>query len=150
MIKKIGLCLILGLVMVGAVYAIDSTSFQVPADFEDVGDGVYVEYDNFKNPLQILSVVEHSEFDAEDYLSNDTENNYTVWEGENNTFNFVDGSMDEKGTFEVIEVDGVKFIVDFAKRGIDNENDFNETLNNLLEFNRLNNVTPVNVTEETN
>lgn len=148
MIKKIGFGLILGLVLIGVVFAVDSTSFKVPSDFDDIGDGVYVEYDALKNPVQILSVVEYNEHDAEDYMSNDTENNYTVTQGENNTFHFVDGSIDEKGSFEIIEVNGAKFIVDFAVRGIGDEKDFNETFNNLLEFNKLNNVTPINVTVE--
>lgn len=140
MFKKIIIFLILIFMMVGAVSAIDSTSFTVPNDFNDVGDGVYVMYDSLKQPSQILSVIEHREHDADDYITNDTENNYTVFEGENNTYNFVDGSMNEKGTFELVEVDGVKFIVDFAKRGIGDKNDFSETFNNIMEFNKLNNL----------
>ena len=141
MFKKILLGLILSLVLIGAAYAVDQTSFTAPSDFEDIGDGVYVLYDNSKNAKEILSVVKYTEHDIEDYMANDTENDYTVFEGENNTFHFVDKSVNEQGSFEVIDVDGNKFIIDFAKIGIDNENDFNDTFDNLLEFNKLNNVT---------
>lgn len=48
--------------------------------------------------------------------------------------------MGEKGSFELIDVDGVKFIIDFAKRGIDDTSDFSETFQDLMEFNKLNNV----------
>jgi len=140
MFKKIVIFLVFSLVMVGVVSAVGITDFKAPDNFEDVGDGVYVLYDSSKNPNQILSVIAYTEHDAEDYITNDTENNYTVFEGENNTYNFVDESVGEKGTFELIEVDGVKFIIDFAKRGIDDKTDFNETFNSLMEFNKLNNV----------
>ncbi len=140
MLKKIMFFLILCLMMVGVVSAVDITSFTAPDNFEDVGDGVYVVYDSFKNPVQVLAVINYTEHDADDYVTNDSNNDYTVFEGENNTYHFVDGSMDEKGSFELVEVDGVKFIIDFAKMGIDNKNDFNETFNNLMEFNKLNNL----------
>lgn len=140
MFKKIVIFLIFSLVMVGVVSAVENTDFTAPEDFEDVGDGVYVLYDSFKNTDQVLSVITYTEHDAKDYITNDTENNYTVFKGENNTYNFVDESIGEKGTFELIEVDGVKFIIDFAKRGIGDKNDFNETFDNLMEFNRLNDV----------
>ncbi len=143
MFKKVFLGLILCFILVGAVSAVDITSFTALDDFEDVGDGVYVLYDTFKQPQQVLSVVAHTEHDAEDYLTNDTENGYTVYEYENNTYNFVDESMDEKGSFELIEVDGKMFIVDFAKYGIDNEKDFNETFDDLMKFNELNGVEPI-------
>lgn len=140
MFKKVFLALILCLILASTVSAIDTTSFTVPDDFEDVGDGVYVLYDIMKQPKQILSVVSYTEDDADDYITNDTENDYTVFEYENNTYNFVDGSMDEKGSFELIDIDWKKFIIDFTKHGIDDKNDFNETFDSLMKFNELNGV----------
>lgn len=151
MFKKVIFLLILGLVTVGVAVAADNAtiSFEVPSDFEDVGDGVYVLYDVAKKPDQILSIVSFTEHDKEDYLTNDSTNNYTVFAYENGTYNFVDKSMNEKGSFEIIEINGDKFIVDFAKEGIDNEKDFNDTFKFLMEFNKLNknkNITIVNET----
>lgn len=144
MFKKVFFILILVLFAVGVVVAADNeVTFNVPSDFEDLGDGVYVLYDSFKKTDQILSIVAYTEHDEDDYLTNDTENKYTVYACDNNTFNFVDGSMNEKGTFEIIEVNGTKYIIDFVKEGIDNEKDFNETFNSLIEFNKLNNVTGI-------
>lgn len=125
----------------------ETVVFDVPSGFEDVGDGVFVLYDMFKKPEQILSIVSYTEHDEKDYLSNDTENNYLVFASGNGTYNFVDKSMNEKGSFEIIEVNGDKYIVDFAKEGIDNANDFKDTFTNLMEFNKLNkNITVVNAT----
>ena len=149
MIKKVIFLLVLGLVTMGIVVAAENATFNVPADFEDLGDGVYVLYDSLKKPDQILSIVSYTEHDEDDYLANDTENKYTVYACDNNTFNFVDGSMGEKGTFEIIDVNGTKFIIDFVKEGIDNEKDFNDTFNSLMEFNKLNNVSGI-VVEITN
>ena len=140
MFKKISVFLILSLMVVGVVSAADSTSFKVPDNFDDLGGGVYVLFDSHNKTVQILSVVNYTEHDAADYMTNDSENNYTVFEGENNTYNFIDGSTDEEGSFELIEANGVKFIIDFAKSGIDDKNGFNETFQRLMEFNKLNNV----------
>ena len=132
------------MVMIGVVFAADLGSFKAPNNFKDLGDGVYVLYkaDN-KNTDEVLSVVEYNEHDWKDYTSNDTNNSYTVFKGENNTFNYTDGSQNEKGSFELIEVNGAKFIIDFTKSGIDNANDFTATYKNLMEFNKLNNVSAV-------
>ena len=143
MFKKVFLGLILCLMLICSVSAVDTTSFTVPDDFEDVGDGVYVLYDFMKNTDQILSVVSYTEHDADDYITNDTENGYTVYEYENNTYNFVYKSMNEKGSFELIEFDGKKFIIDFTKSGVGDANDFNETFGNLMKFNELISVTPI-------
>lgn len=153
MFKKVIFLLILGLITIGVVAAGDNTtiSFNVPSGFEDVGDGVFVLYDVVKKPDQILSIVSYTEHDEKDYLTNDSENNYTVFAYENGTYNFVDKSMNEKGSFEIIEINGDKFIVDFAKEGIDNEKDFNDTFKSLMEFNKLNknkNITVLNATSE--
>ncbi|MDO5815421.1 MAG: hypothetical protein Q4Q18_07270 [Methanobrevibacter sp.] len=140
MLKRVILLLIISMALIGAVSAADQTSFKVQSEFEDLGDGVYVIYDAFKNADEILSVVEFNEHDWKDYTTNDTENKYVVT-GENNTYNFTDGSVNEVGSFELIEVDGDKFIVDYAKTG--NEDGLNQTFTNLMEFNKLNNVTPI-------
>lgn len=146
MFKKVIFLLILGLISVGVVVAAENTiTFNVPDGFEDVGDGVFVLYDSLKKPVQVLSIVSYTEHDVDDYLTNDTGNKYTVYACDNNTFNFVDGSMDEKGSFEIIEVNGTKYIVDFVKEGIGNEKDFSETFKNLMEFNKLNNATGIEV-----
>lgn len=139
--KKILILVLATAMLIGAVSAADQSSFKVPTDFEDLGDGVYVLYDFAKNADEILSVVKYNEHDWKDYTTNDTKNNYVVVKDDNNTYNYTDGSVNEIGSFELIEVDGNKFIVDFSKIGA--ENDFSQTYNNLLEFNKLNNVTAI-------
>ena len=140
MFKKILLFLILGMMLIGAVNAVDQSSFKTPNNFESIGDGVFVLYDSFKNADEILSVVKFNQHDWDDYTTNDTENKYVVHEV-NKTYNYTDSTVNEIGSFELIEVEGNKFIIDFAKNGV--ENDLKNTYKNLIEFNKLNNVTPI-------
>ena len=141
MFKKIILFLLFAMMIVGAVSAADQTSFKTPTNFEDIGDGVYVLYDSFKNADEILSVVKYNAHDWKDYITNDTSNKYVVHKDKNNTYNYTDGSVNEIGSFELVEVEGNKFIIDFAKTGT--ENDLSNTYSNMLEFNKLNNLTPI-------
>ncbi|MBQ8018421.1 MAG: hypothetical protein IJ258_10015 [Methanobrevibacter sp.] len=141
MIKKVFLILLFSTIILGAVSAADQSSFKAPDDFEDIGDGVYVLYDSSKNADEILSVVKFNQHDWDDYITNDTENQYTVLKDENNTYNYTDGSVNEIGSFELVEYDGDKFIIDFAKTGSDN--DLSYTYGNLMDFNKLNNITPI-------
>lgn len=126
--------------VIGSVNAIDENNFKAPADFEDLGDGVYVLYDATLNADEILSIVKYNEHNWDDYTTNDTENKYCVYE-ENNTYNYTDHSVNEIGSFELVEVNNEKYIIDFAKTGVDS--DLVETHSNLLEFNKLNNITPI-------
>lgn len=141
MFKKMILFLLFAMMIIGAASAADQTSFKVPAEFEDIGDGVYVMYDSLKNPEEVLSVVKYNEHDWADYITNDTGNKYAVYKDGNNTYNFTDGSVNEVGSFEIVEVDGDKFIIDFAKSG--DTGDLSKTYSNLLEFNKLNKIKPI-------
>lgn len=134
------LFLLFAMMIVGAVSAANQTGLKAPNDFEDIGDGVFVLYDSFKNADEILSIVKYNEHDWKDYTTNDTANKYEVHKDKNNTYNYTDGSVNEIGSFELVEFEGDKFIIDFAKSGA--ENDLSNTYSNLLEFNKLNNITP--------
>ena len=105
------------------------------------GDGVYVLYDSSNYADEILSVVKFNEHDWDDYITNDTDNQYTVFKDDNNTYNYTDRSINEIGSFELVEFDGSKFIIDFAKTGSDS--DLSYTYGNLVDFNKLNNLTPI-------
>ena len=43
--KKILICLILSLFLIGIVSAADLPNFTIPNGFDDIGDGVYIKYD---------------------------------------------------------------------------------------------------------
>lgn len=95
-----------------------------------------------------MTIVPFNDFYKEDYLINDSSDGYFIFPYKNNTFNYVEGSVNEQGSFEIIEVDGKKYIIDFSDEFINDENDFSGTYNWLIEFNKLNNFTAVNVTAQ--
>ena len=140
MFKKIVLSLLFLVLIIGTANAVDMSNLKTPENFEDIGDGVFVLYDSLKNADEILSIVEYHEHDWDDYTTNDTENKYTVYE-QNHTYNYTDNSVNEIGSFELIKINGTKYIVDFAKNGATNDLEF--TYWNLMEFNKLNNITPI-------
>ena len=145
--KKIIVCLILSLFLIGFVSAVELPKFNVPDGFNDTGDGVFIKYDSFKKPNETLAVIEYTEHDAGDYLVNDTKYGYTVYNSTNNTYNFVDKKLGEKGSIELIEIDGKRFSVESWDKLEGDDLDFTVTFDNLMEFNKLNNITPINATQ---
>lgn len=148
--KKVVISLVICLLMMGFVSAVDITSFKVPSNFEDIGSGIYVQYGKGNNPDQSIAVLEYTKYDADDYYKNDTKYGYTTTDFKNNTTNFVDKQLNERGTFEFIKVDGKTFIVESWFSIDDKQKDFDVSFQNLVEFNKLNNVTPLNASEVVN
>ena len=145
--KKILFCLILGLFLMGCVSAANLPDFAMVDGFNDTGDGIFLKYDSNKKVEQTFFILEYNVHDAGDYLLNDTEYGYTVFNSTNNTFNFVDEKLKEKGCIELIEFEGKRYIVESWNDITGNDHDFTDTFNNLMQFNKLNNITPLNATE---
>ena len=146
MYKKIIIFSILTILLMGFVSAQGVSDFKFSGDFKDVGDGVYIKYDSKGNVEQTLAIISYSNHSGKDYFKNDTGYGYSANESKNSTFTFVDTVLKEQGSCEIINVSGNAFIVE-SWEPMDSKNAFSETFNNLMEFNKLNNVTPVNVTE---
>lgn len=87
------------------------------------GGGIFISH-SFGSPSQTLTIVPFNDFYKEDYLINDSSDGYFIFPYKNNTFNYVEGSVNEQGSFEIIEVDGKKYIIDFSDEFINDENDF--------------------------
>lgn len=146
--KKILICLILSLFLIGFVSAADLPKFTLPDGFDDVGDGIYIKYDSSKKPNQTFAILKYTEHDAGDFLINDTKYGYTTYNGTNDTaYHFADKKLGEKGSVEIIEIDGNRFIVESWDTLDSDDLDFNSTFKNLVQFNKLNNITPLNLTE---
>lgn len=139
--------LFLCLISIGAVVAADTSDFNVPNGFDDMVGGVFI-LQSFGNPDQFLTIVPFDDYYKADYLINDSSDGYFIYPYENNTFNYVEESVNEQGSFEIIEFDGEGYIIDFSDVSINKEKNFSATYKWLPEFNKLNNVAAVNVTEE--
>ena len=145
--KKILICLILSLFLIGFVSAADLPKFNMIDGFNDTGDGIFLKYGSDNKISQTFFILEYNEHDASDYLLNDTDYGYIVSNGTNDTYNFVDKPLKEKGSIELIELDGKRFIVESWNPIEGDDHDFTDTFNNILQFNKLNNITPLNATE---
>ncbi|WP_407408813.1 hypothetical protein [Methanobrevibacter sp.] len=145
MFKKIFFVLFIGLISIGVVAAVDVGNFNVPEGFDDLGSGVFI-FQSSKGHDQYLTIVPFNNHYKADYLINDSSDGYFIFLYKNNTFNYVEKSVNEQGSFEIIEVDGKKYIIDFSDDKIKGNNDFSDTHKWLVKFNKLNNVTAVNTT----
>ena len=146
MFKKIFILVIfISFLSIGVAVAANTIEVDVPAGFDDLGGNVYISQ-SFGKPDQFLTIVPFDDYYKADYLINDSSDGYFIYPYKNNTFNYVEGSVNEQGSFEIIEFEGEKYIIDFSDESINDKNDFSATYKWLVEFNKLNNFTAVNVT----
>ena len=110
--KKILLCLILGLFLIGFASAANLPNFKMIDGFNDTGDGLFLKYGSNNKVEQTFFILEYNEHDAADYLSNDTAYGYTIYNSTNGTYNFVDKPLKEIGSIELIEFEGKRYIVE--------------------------------------
>ena len=143
MFKKIFLVLFIGLISIGVVAAVDTGDFNIPDEFDELGGGVFI-LQSFMGTDQYLTIVPFDDYYKADYLINDSSDGYFIFPNKNNTFNYVQKSVNEQGSFEIVEVDGNKYIIDFSDDEINSNNDFTNTHKWLVEFNKLNNLTAIN------
>ncbi|WP_407411049.1 hypothetical protein [Methanobrevibacter sp.] len=113
--------------------------FKAPSGLEAVGNNDFVDKQGHN-----LMISEYNDENKQTWFENDTETMYMVQPYENNP-NIYIGITDEDNYFlEVIEKDGTKYIVGSWTPN-DSQEDFSMIAENLLEFNKLNKVTPVEV-----
>mgnify|MGYP003309331468 CR=1 FL=1 len=115
MFKKILFIMFISLISIGVVAAADVGNFNVPKGFDDLGSGVFI-FQSLKDHDQYLTIVPFNNHYKADYLINDSSDGYFIFLYKNNTFNYVEKSVNEQGSFEIIEVDGKKYIIDFYWR----------------------------------
>lgn len=137
--KKILLFVLVLVCTVGIVAAADIGNLKVSDGFDNLGNG---SYSNSADKIEI----DVFDKDVDDFFKNSTDVNYTVVPGATpNTFNFTDGVNNETGVVELIELDGkkmaVSFWTDYNGSSIDLKK-YDDALNN---FNKLNNVTPLEI-----
>ena len=122
--------------IVGSVYAADLSDVQLPTDFKSKSD-VYAVNGEF-----VLTSMEFDKY--RDYDALFTETPHYQIKSENNIHNFTDGEWDSVGVFEIVEIDGKPVVIDIYY----NKNDdakIKECYDYLLEFNKLNNLEPIQV-----
>lgn len=99
------------------------------------------DYDYYEGP-------DANEWDIEDNgFKNISDRNYTVVPGEvKNTFNLNDALNEVKGCIELVEINGHKYSVSFwGKTGNNDDELMKNATETLKEFNKLNNLEPIDI-----
>ena len=145
MIKKSILILTLLLLIIGAAYATDVNNLKVPDKWESLGNGKYHEVGDSPGQGSGQNMMIEKWFDGikEDYYQNNTAESYSVMSNGGNTFLYIDGLNGDSGCFEVVEIDGEKYFVNFYR--VAGHSYDGDLIDVMLEFNKLNNLKPVEV-----
>ena len=137
----IGICIML--IFIGAVYAATPNDFKAPSNLKPIGTNAFV--DGNGHNIDFCSYEDNKGI----WFENDT--GYIVGPYSKNAtfFAYVDESdvdpdgIEGVGVLEVVEVNGEKLIINSWTPN-DNEG-IDDTYNALLEFNKLNNLKPLDV-----
>jgi len=139
--KKIAILLLFTFLIIGAVYAVD---FKAPNGLEKLGQHGFVDKKGHNIDFQNYTDSSHKT-----WFENDTD--YMVQKHNDTFYIYADGSdvdpdkVEAVGILEVVEVDGEKYIVNSWTPNNNNEKDMQIIWNNILEFNKLNKLTPIKI-----
>ncbi|AMD17371.1 hypothetical protein TL18_04655 [Methanobrevibacter sp. YE315] len=143
--KKILIILILFILTIGAVSAVNINDFKIPDGF------IHLEYEfnhdhseGFMNGKgEGLIIYDYSkEYKDIFFVDND---NYISDPFENNIYTFVDGETELCGYIECIEHNGKQYVIQTTCSIDEIDNHGYNIRDNLLEFNKINNVKPIPV-----
>ena len=121
--------------MVGAAFAVNIDDFVFPETYHKATNGSYTDGQG-----HVISIFEDTAINHEAWFENDT--GYVVKPfKENNSFHMFFESAGELGILEIVEKSGENYIVNsWTRNGPD---DCYTIIWYIFEFNKLNNLTPV-------
>ena len=134
--------------LIGMVSATDINNMKVPDGWKALGGGSYHEegISQGQGSGRNMMIQESSDSIVDEYTTNVTADNYYVYANSDNTYNYTDGSNQDSGCFEVVDIDGKDYFIVFST--LDNVEFTSDTLTTyelMMEFNKLNNLEPVEV-----
>ena len=143
-IWKIITAITLLFLILGIVAATDINNLKVPEDWEAVGGGTYHQ----TSPLgggngQNMIIEKWSDSLKDEYYQNISDEEYFVIDKENNTFMYTDGYNKNSGSFEVVNIDGENYFVNFWTVDDLDAAEVAKTYQFMMEFNKLNNLEPI-------
>ena len=141
MMKKISLLLIVLLLATSFVYASKNISdLNIPSDFSGQRkDGNYFIPKAYDNPRFIIA-----KFNETDNLFKNSSMHEAWPTNETNIFYFFNNQDSDLGAVELIEIDGKKYTVTVLYATTVKDKDYmKKAVDYLLEFNKLNNITPI-------
>ena len=135
------------LLLIGMVSATDINNLKVPDGWKSLGDGSYHEEGDSpgQGSGQNMMIQKWSDSFKNEYYQNNSDEKYSVQDTGNNTFMYIDDMNQNAGSFEVVEIDGQKYFVNFWTVNNMDVEKIADTSLFMQEFNKLNNLEPVEV-----
>ena len=134
---KIVIGLLLMFLVIGTVCAAQYDDLKAPAGYEDMAAGISEKLDN----QDVYFYVGEMEYNKE-VFDNDTTQTVTLLE--DNIYKFVDTALDDSGVQEKVKLDGKEYLVAIVDEG-SIDGDIDSYLTAMKEFNKLNNLIPLEV-----
>ena len=133
------------LLLIGMVSATDINNLKVPDGWKSLGDGSYHEEGDSpgQGSGQNMMIQKWSDSFKDEYYQNNSDEKYSVQDTGNNTFMYIDDMNQNAGSFEVVEIDGQKYFVNFWTVDNMDVEKIADTSLFMQEFNQLNNLEPV-------
>ena len=131
------------LLSIGIVVASDIDSqLKTPSEYGNIENGcaTYRTY-----PQRAIYVEKVFGNIKEDYLTNRSQFQYEVNPVGNNIYYMKDGTLNFYGYFEVVEVNGVQYMISVLQESKLSPSEEKELLDHIKEFNKINNLTPIAV-----
>ena len=144
-IHKIFIGITLLFLVMGVASATDMVDiFKAPSPLQALGNSGYA--DGQGHNIQIM---EYDESSHDIWFVNDTDYLVQPYENNNSFYTYVDASdvdpdgVEQVGVLEVVEKDGSRYIINSWTPNDNSEKDVQLIFSNLLEFNKLNRLTPM-------
>ena len=136
-ILKIMIGIILIFLLVGVASAYPNDDFKAPSSLHKVGSNGFEDGQSHN-----INIFEYTADSHDVWFVNDTDYIMEPYEGEDNFYLYVQKPNDA-GIFEIVEKDGKQYLVtSHSEKGAE---ETPTVLQNLLEFNELNNIKPIAV-----
>lgn len=146
MIKKIGLVLVLLLLSMSIVSAFEINSLKTLDDYTKWDNNGQSNYTTNNHRYFLVEKIGTFDDDFKDeWFNNHSEYKYTVKPVGDNIFMMSDDTFEFYGYQEVIEVDGDYYMVSINQDSKLSPSEQKEFLDNLKEFNKLNNLNPIEI-----
>ena len=146
MLKKVSLILLITIFLILPCYAELGTDFQAPSDFEksDIWDtAVYDIYDLKTDENVQLFICDYTDDDYDLFFKNGED--YTVEDLDDNIIMGKDTFLNDGYALEIIEEGSDKYIVYMMLSDNPTDDQIKDSVEYLTEFNKLNNVEPIEV-----
>ena len=144
--KKIIIAILMLFLVIGIVSAVENPGLKPLKDYTDFDSNGQSNYTT--NNQRYFFVEKVSELDddfKEEWFQNHSDFHYVTYPVGDNIHYFEDGDFTFYGYQEIVEIDGTYYMISINQNSKLTPSEKTLYLNNIKEFNKLNNLTPIAV-----